>query len=226
MNNILVSTDSVLMSVINGELSVLLMKRKEAPFVGQFALPGGLVNENEGLDEAAYRVLVEKLNINNVPYLEQLYTFGSLDREPSSRKRSISVAYMALVDSEKIKTHLNKFASEIEWISVNNLPKLAFDHNQIIKTAMDRLQNKARYTTVGFSLVQKEFTIPELRIVFEAIIGKKLNPTNFRTKLLKMKVLDIIKHKKVVKGRGQPAPVYKLNTKKIESLKNTEQLFN
>ena len=226
MNKIVVATDSVLLSVINDELCVLLMKRNKDPFKHMFSLPGGVVNSSESLDDAVQRILVEKIKINNIPYLEQLYTFGSLDRESADRSRSISVSYMALVNSEKIETSINYHTNEILWLPVSNLPKLAFDHNQIIEKAIERLQNKARYSKVGFSLVKSEFTVPELRVVFEAIIGKKLNPTNFRTKLLKMKILEPVKNKKMIKGRGQPAPIYKLNIKKLELMKNTEQLFN
>jgi 8-oxo-dGTP diphosphatase len=218
-----VTADLVILSVIEEELGVLLIKRKHAPFKDHFALPGGFVNYDEDIETAAYRELKEETGVDDA-YLEQLYTFGKVNRDP--RKRIITVAYFSLVDYKKIKTPVaGDDAKEAKWFKLSELPKLAFDHDKIIDKALDRIRNKISYTNIGFELIPDTFTIPELRKVFEMVLGREINPTNFRTKILKLKILKKTKEKRI-EGKGQPAPVYALDDKKFARLKNGETLFN
>jgi 8-oxo-dGTP diphosphatase len=221
-----VAVDVVLVTVINKEVCILIRKRNEDVLKGTWALPGGIVKENEELDEKPQQILSEKVGLKEKVYLEQLYTFGAVKRDTSREGvRVISVSYLGIVDYTKIHIHQTQASSELKWVPASKMPELAFDHKEIVTKALDRVRNKLRYTPIGFSLVPKEFTIPELRENFEIFLGEKLNPTNFRTKLLKLGILDETGRKKI-QGKGQPAPVYKLNHKKLSSLKNTETLFN
>lgn len=221
------AVDVVLVSVINGEAHVLLRQRNEERLKGAWALPGGILAFNEDLNKKASQVLKEKVGISQEIYLEQLHTFGALDRDKTKPGvRVVSVAYLGIVDSSKIKVEHSDNSTEVSWVAISKLPGLAFDHQEIINKALDRVKNKLRYSNVGFFLVPEEFTVPELRENFEVLLGEKLNPTNFRTKLLKLGVLDELNKKKSIKKKGQPAPLYKINFKKLAKLKNTETLFN
>ena len=217
-----VTVDIALMSVVKGKLSVLMMKRAYPPYRDSWALPGGFVDIKEGLDTAARRELEEETGLKGI-FLEQLYSFGDVKRDP--RKRVISVAYFALVpytDSEKLA---GEEATSYAWFEVDKLPeKLAFDHDKIIKKAVERIRGKIGYSNVGFELVPEKFTIPELREIFEQVLGRSLNPSNFRTKLLKLGILRATKKKKKM-GRGQPAPYYVLDKQALAELEFGETLF-
>ena len=218
-----VTADLVILSVIEEQLGVLLIKRRDPPFRDSWALPGGFVNYDEDIEAAAYRELKEETGVDDA-YLEQLQTFGNPKRDP--RKRIITVAYFSLVDYKKIKQPVaGDDAKEAKWFKISELPALAFDHKDIINKALDRIRNKISYTNIGFELIPDNFTIPELRKVFEMILGREINATNFRTKILKLKILKKTKDKRT-EGKGQPAPVYVLDKDKFAKLKNGETLFN
>src|SRR5256885_5574951 len=144
------TVDCVVFGFDEGELKVLLIERALEPFKGKWALPGGFVRVDETLDEAARRELEEEAGLRNV-FLEQLYTFGAVDRDP--RERVVSVAYYALVEPTKFKLKAATDASDAQWFPVNKLPKLAFDHADIVKAATLRLRNKVRYEPIGFELL-------------------------------------------------------------------------
>jgi 8-oxo-dGTP diphosphatase len=216
-----VTVDLVVMSIIDDELGVMLIKRKFAPYKDSWALPGGFVDINEDVDVAAYRELKEETGVDTA-YLEQLYTFGKVGRDP--RKRVITVAHFALIDYTKVQAIAGSDAKEVKWFKVSKLPTMAFDHKEIINKAVDRVRNKISYTNVGFELVPDTFTIPEIRKVFESVMGRELNPTNFRTKLLKLEILKETKEKRI-QGKGQPAPVYTLDKVKFAKIKIGETLF-
>ena len=141
-----IAVDVVLFTIQDGILKVLLVKRQHAPFRGTWALPGGFVEEEESVDAAALRELQEETNIDNV-YLEQLYTFGELNRDP--RGRVVSVAYYALVNWQQFQLRARRRVSEASWFPVKRLPRLAFDHNSIVDYALERLRNKINYTKIG-----------------------------------------------------------------------------
>ena len=144
------------------------------PDRGKWTLPGGLVRVDESLDDAARRELEEKTGITKL-YLEQLFTFGDIDRDP--RERVITVAYYALV---KLSAH------RAEWFGIDDLPQLAFDHAKIIATALTRLQGKVRYQPIGFELLPRKFTLSQLQHLYETILDRALDKRNFRKKILSM----------------------------------------
>ncbi len=167
-----VAVDIAILTVLHKQLEVVTVKRTEHPFKDQYALPGGFVGMTESLDDAAARVLKNKANLENV-YLEQLFTFGQPNRDP--RMRIISVTYYALVPP-----------AQLEGIQTHNIVnlKLAFDHNQILETALNRIQGKLEYAPIGTSLLPEKFTLRELQDVHETILGKPLNKDAFRRKIL------------------------------------------
>lgn len=162
------------------DLKILLIRRKIEPFKEKWALPGGFVHETETLEEAAKRELREETGLSNV-YLEQLYTFGEIERDP--RGRVISVAYFALVSLEYYEIHASTDADTAEWFSFRKLPALAFDHKHIVKVAIERLRNKVRYQPIGFELLPEEFTLSELQGLYETILEMTLDKRNFRKKI-------------------------------------------
>lgn len=196
-------------------LKVLLVCRGKEPFRGQWALPGGFVHvsddgdQGEDLEAAARRELREETGIE-VDYLEQLYTFGAPHRDP--RTRVISVAYFALVRSRAHVAHAGSDASEAAWLPVRAFtsePLMAFDHQHILLTAYDRLRAKVRYAPLGFNLLPASFTLSELRVLYETLLGRKLDPSNFRKKMLATGVLSETGSSRG--GQHRPAPLYRFN---------------
>ena len=176
-----VTVDLVIFTVADDDLKVLLIRRGGEPFKGRWALPGGFVEIDESLEVAAARELKEEVGVTNV-YLEQLYTFGEPKRDP--RGRIISVAYFALIDAEKQRIVAASDAARAEWHSVFHPPKLAFDHKRILDYAVWRLRNKIEWTTVGYELLPKKFTLSELQRVYEIILQRPVDKRNFRKKIL------------------------------------------
>ena len=214
-----VTVDIVIFTIQEGALKVLLVKRRIPPFFGQFAIPGGFVREHEDLDQAALRELQEETGVSDV-YLEQLYSFGKPDRDP--RGRVITVAYFALISVDR-KLKAGSDAAEADWYLMDDLPVLAFDHATILSYALERLRNKLEYTTVGFQLLPKKFTLTELQEVYEAILGKKLDKRNFRRK---MSILRILKPLHEYRRGGQrPAQLYRFVASQFEKLKDKGILF-
>lgn len=162
------------------DLQVMLIRRDLPPFKGDWALPGGFVHLDETLDEAARRELQEETGITNL-YLEQLYTFGALDRDP--RERIVSVAYYALVRMSDHTVQAATDAADAAWFNVHDVAKLAFDHDEIFAMALERLRGKVRYKPIGFELLPDKFTLTQLQQVYEAILGEKLDKRNFRRKV-------------------------------------------
>lgn len=167
-------------------LKVMLIQRGIEPFQGKWALPGGFVQLEESLEAAALRELHEETGISNV-FLEQLHTFGDIDRDP--RERVVTVAYYALVNLSRHEIRATTDASDAAWFSLANLPELAFDHDRILVAALTRLKGKARYEPIGFELLPKKFTLSQLQRLYEIILGHKLDKRNFRKKILKMNLL-------------------------------------
>jgi len=214
-----VTVDIVIFTIQTGVLKVLLVKRKIPPFAGQFAIPGGFVHEDEGLDQAALRELREETGVSDV-YLEQLYSFGKPDRDP--RGRVITVAYFALISADR-KLMAGSDAAEADWYSMDHLPSLAFDHAAILNYALERLRNKLEYTTVGFQLLPEKFTLTELQEVYEAILGKNLDKRNFRRKMSVLKILKPLPEYR--RGGQRPAQVYRFVAARFEKLKEKGILF-
>lgn len=168
-------------------LKVLLIQRNEPPFEGQWALPGGFVQMDEELEDAARRELTEETGLGEM-FLEQLFTFGGVARDP--RGRVVTVAYYALIDLHKYAQPVGATdARDAAWFAFPDLPKLAFDHEQILAVAHKRLQGKIVYQPIGFELLPKKFSFTQLQNLYETILGEEFDRRNFRKKMLSMNIL-------------------------------------
>ena len=214
-----VTVDVVIFTIQQGVLKVLLVKRRIEPFIGQFAIPGGFVLEDEDLEQAAARELSEETGVSDV-YLEQLYSFGKPDRDP--RGRVVTVAYFALISADR-KLKAGSDAAEAAWFPMDHLPPLAFDHATILNYALERLRNKLEYTTVGFQLLPEKFTLTELQEVYAAILGKQLDKRNFRRKMSVLKILKPLPEYR--RGGQRPAQLYRFVASRFEKLKDKGILF-
>ena len=209
-----VTVDCVIFGLDESQLlKVLLIQRAHAPFEGHWALPGGFVDMDEDLETAALRELEEETGVRDV-FIEQLYTFGAPKRDP--RGRVISVAYYALVNLSKHPVQAASDARKVEWFAIDQLPPLAFDHQQVLSIAIQRLRAKVRYQPIGFELLPEKFTLTQLQTLYETILGVSLNKRNFRTRILKMNVLKKIEQQKGVAHR--PAYLYAFDKEQYQKL--------
>src|SRR5512142_1319734 len=209
------TVDCVVFGFDEGELKVLLIQRGLEPFKGRWALPGGFVRVDETLDAAARRELEEEAGLTNV-FLEQLYTFGTLDRDP--RERVVSVAYYALVKLTEHAARAATDAANAQWFPVSRAPKLAFDHAEILQTAVERLKGKVRYQPIGFELLPPKFTLSQLQHLYEAVLGTELDKRNFRKKVLSFGLLVPLRETQML-GRHRPAQLFRFAAEKYEKLK-------
>jgi len=209
-----VTVDVVIFTLRDGDLQVLLVRRKKPPFQGMWALPGGFVRIDESLEDAALRELEEETGVRDV-YLEQLYTFGDPDRDP--RGRVITVAYFALVPANAVHACAGDDAAEARWWSMYHLPPLAFDHADILAYALQRLRYKLEYTAVGFELLPETFTLSELQAAYEVILGEKLDKRNFRRKILSADILEETGEYRT--GEGRPAKLYRFRDDAVAEVK-------
>jgi 8-oxo-dGTP diphosphatase len=202
-----VAVDLVVLTVIDGALGALLIERGEEPFVGELALPGGFVHIDEGLDEAAARELAEETGVRGA-HLEQLATYGDPDRDP--RMRVVSVAYLAMVP-EPPSPMAGTDAAAAAWRPVRDLSaaQLAFDHHKILEDGIERARGKLEYTTLATAFCPPEFTIAELREVYEAIWGEPLDPRNFSRKVLSSDGFVVATQATTTRGGGRPARLYR-----------------
>ncbi len=168
------------------ELKIMLIKRDISPFQGKWAIPGGFVRMDETLEQAALRELREETGIHDV-FLEQLYTFGDLERDP--RDRTITVSYYALINLVEQEIQAATDAREANWFPISETPKLAFDHDRILQTAIARLRSKIRYEPIGFELLPQKFTLTQLQKLYETVWDRQLDKRNFRKKILNMGLL-------------------------------------
>lgn len=199
-----------------GSLKLLLIQRGGEPFKGQWALPGGFVEIDEDLEASALRELEEETGVRDL-FLEQLYTFGTPNRDP--RGRVISVAYYALVNLQDHPPVPDSDAEKADWFDLTDLPQLAFDHADIVATARQRLNNKVRYQPIGFELLPEEFTLAELQTLYETILEvDELNKRNFRTRIKDMDILEEVGQQTGVAHR--PAKLYRFNPAKYKALTN------
>jgi 8-oxo-dGTP diphosphatase len=180
------TVDVVVFALDEQDLQVMLIQRDLAPFAGSWALPGGFVRVEETLDEAAARELREETGLAGI-FLEQLYTFGAARRDP--RERVVTVAYYALVNLAGHAVQASTDARNAAWFSVNDLPKLAFDHREIFDVALERLRAKVRYQPIGFELLPEKFTLRQLQHLYEIILDRPLDKRNFRKKVLGMGII-------------------------------------
>lgn len=186
------TSDCVIFGFDGGELKLLLIEREKEPFKNKWALPGGFVQIDETTEACAKRILLEKVGLKNV-FIEQLYTFSTIDRDP--RERIVSVSYFTLVNKHHYKLIAGRDTVKAEWFNLSKLPKLAFDHSQIVKTAIQRLKGKVVYQPIGFELLEEKFTLTQLQAVYESILEIAIDKRNFRKKILGMGFLKALEEK-------------------------------
>jgi 8-oxo-dGTP diphosphatase len=201
-------------------LEILLIQRLKDPFAHGWALPGGFMQMDETADAAARRELEEETGVTDV-YLEQLYTFSDVERDP--RGRVVSIAYYALAKLSDHRIRAATDAENVDWVSIRELPRLAFDHKAIIDTAIERLRGKVRYAPLGFELLPPRFTLSQLQRLYEIVLEQQLDKRNFRKKILSMEFLvDTGEHEQGVAHRA--ARLYRFDRRKYQKL--AKQGFN
>jgi 8-oxo-dGTP diphosphatase len=215
LQNIRIAVDAIVFGYQNNQLFVLLIQQKFGTATSYWALPGGLVQNQESLHDAVQRELKEETNVT-VNYLEQLYTFGD-DVDRDSRNRVISIAYFALVDSSKFKIKADTDAENVQWFPFNEIPKLAFDHNLIVQKAIERLKSKLSYQPIGFDLLPKKFLFSELENLYCSILEKEIDRRNFRKKLMSFGIIEETNQFSSVKT-GRPAKLFQFNHQKYNAL--------
>ena len=211
-----VTTDVVIFTIRDKQLKLLLIRRSGDPYCGKWALPGGFVTMNESLDEGAKRELEEETGVSGV-YLEQLYTFGQPNRDP--RERVITVAYYALIPSDKVRLQAASDAEAVGWFGMDELPELAFDHDEIVKMAHERLVAKLDYSTIAFQFMPEEFTLGELQDVYSIILQEEIDKRNFRKWVLAMERIEETGQERR-DGPHRPAKLYRVKDPgKVEIIK-------
>ena len=198
------TVDVVLLTLLDGALHVALLAREHAPWAGQLALPGGYVHpqEDASAQASAVRVLQHKARVVS-PYLEQLATFSGPARDP--RGWSVAVAYYALVPSCVLQAH-----AALQWLPVHQLPPLAFDHAEMVAAAVARVRGKSQYSSLPVHLCAEPFTLPQLQLVYEAVLGEALNKVSFRRKMEEWGMLEPVPGALQGGGAHRPAQLYRL----------------
>jgi len=214
------TVDCVVFGCDESELKVLFIQRGLEPFKGRWALPGGFVRVEETLDAAARRELEEEAGLKNV-FLEQLYTFGAVDRDP--RERVVSVAWYALVKLSDHEVRAASDAANARWFPVSKVPSLAFDHADLLRMAVARLESKVQYQPIGFELLPQRFTLTQLQHLYEAVLRAPLDKRNFRKKVLGFGLLIPLKETQM-QGRHRPAQLFQFDAEKYSKL--TKRGFN
>jgi 8-oxo-dGTP diphosphatase len=217
------SIDCVIFGFDGGELKILLIERNEEPFKDWWALPGNLVRANESLDQSASRILNELTGLGDI-YMEQYYTFGDPKRHPQGRV--VSIAYYALLrlGGDKALKPISTYAKQAHWVNVKDVPKLAFDHQQIFDKGLEKIKRRIKHQPIAFELLPEKFTLTQLQNVYELILGKKLDKRNFRKKMLSFGVLrDLDEKQKGVSFRA--ATLYRFDKRKYAKLFGKEISF-
>lgn len=215
------SVDAVVFGYEEGVISVLLIKRKYDPFKGKWAIPGGFVLNDESLETAVERELQEETGVK-INYLEQLYTFGDVERDP--RGRVVTVAYVGLVRPNTFKIFASTDAAQVQWFTIDELPELSFDHKKILAIAIARLQAKITYEPIGFELLDTKFPFSDLEKLYTTLLGRPIDRRNFRKKMIGLNVLDEL-DEKISKGSGRPANLFQFNQKRYFQLKKDGIIF-
>lgn len=180
------SIDNLIFGLDDGDLKILLVKQTDPMHQGKWALPGGWIRYDENLRDAAYRLLEELTGVRDL-FLEQLKTFGRVDRFPN--ERVVTIAYYALVSADKFSLVAGQSAADVSWQSVNKLPELVYDHAEIVAHGLKVLRHQACHQPIGFNLLPEKFTLLQLQALYEALLNTKLDKPNFRRKIMKMNLL-------------------------------------
>jgi 8-oxo-dGTP diphosphatase len=195
-NKILLAVDCVIFGYKDGELQLLIFRRKVEPLAGKWSLIGSIIDKNENLNEAPKRILQEITGLQKV-FLEQLHSFGDKNRDTGARV--VSVVYWSLIQSTD---KINVANHTAQWVPINKVPKLVLDHNMMVDLAIQKMQEHVRYRPIGFELLPKKFTLPQLLRVYEAIYQRPIDDRNFRKKimatglLVKLDIKDMVSSKK------------------------------
>jgi 8-oxo-dGTP diphosphatase len=221
IQNIKIAVDAIVFGYINNSLQLLLIQQKFGQMKQQWALVGGFVKDEETLEAAARRELQEETGLQ-INYLEQLYTFGEIARDP--RFRVVSVAYLALVNAHNLQPKADTDAEKAQWFDIKALPPLAFDHAQIVKIALKRIQNKLRYQPIGFDLLPAAFLFSDLENLYCTILEKEIDRRNFRKKILSFGLVEET-NQFSAKKTGRPAKLYQFNKQKYTLLEEQGFLF-
>lgn len=215
-----ITIDCTIFGFENGSLEVLLVRHATGISKGKWGLPGGWIYKNEDIDDAAHRLLQELTGLDRI-YLEQIRAFGDPARFPLGRV--ITIGYFALIKREDYNVKAGSTASEAKWHKIKEIPKLIYDHNNILKYSLEHLQNKLRQAPIGFNLLPEKFTLLQLMRLYEEILSVEMDKPNFRRKVLKMKLLtDLGEKQKDVSHRA--AKLYKFDPEVYRKL--TEKGFN
>lgn len=211
------ATDVVLFTVRNNTLLIRLTRVNRPPhFPNSKGLPGGLIDPKETAEETARRLLRTKAEINpDKPHVEQLYTFSGVDRDP--RGRVVAVAYMALVSWEQLSAREQADTFDAWWSPARETGHLAYDHNEVLHMAIDRLRSRVTYTTLMGKLMPKAFTLTELEHTYESVLHTGLDKRNFRKKILKLDFITPLPHKRTG-GAFRPAQLYRLSSNKVKEV--------
>lgn len=208
------AVDCVVFGVDDEDLKLLLIQRQIEPFAHFWALPGGFMRMDETAEEAARRELAEETGITKV-YLEQLYTFSDVSRDP--RGRVVSVAYYALAKLSEHPIQAATDAESVAWFSSDNIPALAFDHHKIVEAALQRVRSKVRYSPIGFELLPPRFTLSQLQRLYELILVQKLDKRNFRKKIASLGL--VVETEEVETGVAhRAARLYRFDRRKYRKL--------
>lgn len=209
----LVAVDVIIFGFRAGKLEILLIKRSLEPSKGQWSLMGGFLKKDENLDNAAKRVLHELTGLRNV-YLEQLHTYGEVNRDPAARV--LSTTYFALINIADYDAHISpKYSAQ--WWDINRHPSLIFDHNEMTERALRQLKRQTKSQPIGFELLPRKFTLPQLQQLYEAIHQRQLDKRNFRKKILSQGFLEKLDEKDKSSSK-KGAYLYKFNEQKYREL--------
>jgi hypothetical protein len=216
-----IALDCIIFGFDEGELKLLLIKRNFEPAKGQWSLIGEFMDEDESLDEAAYRILTNLTGLKDV-YMSQLYSHGDVARDPGARV--ISVSYYSLINIQNHDAQLVKdnFA---HWRPLSKIPPLIFDHETMVEMALKRLRKEAKVKPIGFELLPQKFTLPQLQSLYEAIYSKTLDKRNFRKNMLSMGLLEKLDEKEKENSK-KGAYYYQFNEQKYKELTARGFYFN
>jgi 8-oxo-dGTP diphosphatase len=216
-----ISVDCVVFGFDGTDLQILAIERGADPFKGFQALPGDLVRPDEDTDAASLRVLHDLTGLPDI-YLEQLHTFGQVDRHPMGRV--VTVAYYSLIDIRRYAPQPGSWASQAQWVPIEKIAHMAFDHARIVSVALSHLQHRIRHRPIGFELLTEEFTLAQLQLLYEAILGTQFDKANFRKKILAMNLLQPLeKMQRAVRHR--PARLYRFDAQRYTHLMERGFLF-
>ena len=212
-NTVFVEVLTNIFTVEKGKLKILLARKNTEPYKGYWELPNKILSNEETLEETKEKILEETIGTSNI-YTEQNYTFSKLDRNPNNR--ILATSYIGLIDSKTSEIKKKKNENNWEWFTINELPKIAFDHKEVIENATELLKTKLVSANILKKLFPSDFTLPELQEIYENIMNKKLDRRNFRKKFINLGLIEDTGYKS--EGRsGRPAKLYRFK----ETIKET-----